>query len=63
MCQTTITVDGIPQTIGGPHAQLIGESIINGHDSYGDDVTYCAESDTWKIITNDGRLITVRLKF
>lgn len=61
--KTTITVNGVSQTIGGPHAQLIGESVINGHDSYGDEVTYCTGSDTWNINTNDGRQITVRLEF
>lgn len=56
----TIAVDGVSQTIDGPHAQLIGEAVINGHDSFGDEVAYCSSTNSWSINTNDGRLITVR---
>ena len=63
MSKVTITAGGVTETIESVHAQLIGESIINGHDAFGDMVT-CRTPDApvggqmeWHIETSNGLIV------
>lgn len=60
MHTVTITAQGTTETIKSAHALLIAESIINGHDAYGDVVT-CKTGNlfgsTWEIESNNGLIV------
>jgi len=62
MNTVTITAGGVTETIKSVHAQMIAESLINGHDAYGDTVTYRGgdlTGSTWDIETENGLIVVV----
>lgn len=58
----TITAGGITETIRTAHADLIVYALVNGHDEFGDKVTFHSdnpEGAEWRIEALSGLIVVV----